>query len=93
MTSAQDQPPARWYTFTMSIEEAVAAHLKSLPPDKQREVLDFVESLHAGNGGEPRPPLKSLLGLWADLDVRVTERDVTQARSEMWRNFPRDIKP
>ena len=76
----------------MSIEVAVVERLKALPPDKQREVLDFVESLHAKNGGA-RKPLKSLLGLWADLNVKVTEEDIAEARREMWSNFPRDIKP
>jgi Protein of unknown function (DUF2281) len=76
----------------MSIEQAVIERLKSLPVEKQREVLDFVESLHAKNGGA-RKPLKSLLGLWADLGVNVTEEDFAQARREMWGNFPRDIEP
>ena len=75
----------------MSIEEAVVERLKALPPEKQREVLEFVESLHAENGGV-RKPLKSLMGLWADLNVRVTEEDIAEARREMWANFPRDIK-
>jgi hypothetical protein len=76
----------------MSIEQAVVERLKALPPEKQREVLEFVESLHASNGGR-RKPLKSLKGLWADLNVKVTEEDIAQARREMWGNFPRDIKP
>lgn len=77
----------------MSIEEAVVERLKLLPPDKQREVLDFVESLQREGNGTPRPPRKSLRGLWAGLGVSVTDEDIAKARREMWGNFPRDIEP
>jgi Protein of unknown function (DUF2281) len=61
-----------------------------LPPDKQKEVLDFVDQLKENNGS--KKPLKSLLGLWKDLNFHVTEEDIAEARGEMWGNFPRDIK-
>jgi len=48
-----------------------------------------VESLK--ENGEPKKPLHSLEGLWADLDIHLTEEDVAEARREMWGNFPRDI--
>jgi hypothetical protein len=76
----------------MTIEQAIVEKVKRLPPEKQREVLDFAESLDE-NGGPERPaPLKSLEGLWSDLNVHVTEEDIAAARREMWGNFPRDIK-
>lgn len=53
-------------------------------------MLDFVEFPKAKDG--PKKPRKSLLGLWADLDIHITEEDIAQARREMWGNFPRDIK-
>ncbi|MCI0355510.1 MAG: DUF2281 domain-containing protein [Acidobacteria bacterium] len=74
----------------MTIEQMVVDKLRELSPEKQKEVLEFVESLRRGNG--PRTPRHSLLGLWADLNVHVTEEDIAQARREMWGNFPRDIK-
>ena len=49
--------------------------------------MDFLKEK---NG--PKKPLRSLLGLWADLDIHITEEDIAQARREMWGNFPRDIK-
>jgi hypothetical protein len=77
----------------MTIEQAIVEQVKRLPPDKQREVLNFAESLDK-NGGPKRPAaLKSLEGLWADLNVHVTEEDIAAARREMWGNFPRDIRP
>jgi len=73
----------------MTIEEMVLEKLRELPPDKQKVVLEFVESLK--ESGEPKQPLRSLEGLWADLDIHLTEEDVAEARREMWGNFPRDI--
>lgn len=73
----------------MTIEEKVLQKLRELPEEKQREVLGFVESLKKTDG--PRRPRRSLRGLWADLGIEITEEDITQARREMWGNFPRDI--
>ena len=73
----------------MTIEELVVEKLRELPPDKQKEVLEFVESLKDKDG--PHRPLRSLRGLWADLGVEITEEDITEARREMWGNFPRDV--
>jgi Protein of unknown function (DUF2281) len=73
----------------MTIEQEVLEKLRDLPPEKQKEVLDFVDSLKEGNGtNKPRP---SLRGLWKDLNVHITEEDIAEARREMWGNFPRDI--
>ncbi len=63
--------------------------IKSLPPAKRREVEAFVESLRPP--AAPMP-LKSLKGLWKNLDIHITEEDIAQARREMWGNFPRDIR-
>ena len=72
----------------MTIEELVIEKLKKLPPEKQKEVLEFAESL--GTGGAPKP-LKSLEGLLEDLHVSITAEDIAEARREMWGSFPRDI--
>ncbi|MGB9336507.1 MAG: DUF2281 domain-containing protein [Candidatus Acidiferrales bacterium] len=74
----------------MTIEEQVLEKLRDLPPDKQKEVLDFVDFLKQKNG--TKKPLKSLRGLWADLNIHITEEDIAEARREMWGKFPRDIK-
>jgi hypothetical protein len=77
----------------VAIEQAIVERVKHLPPDKQRAVLDFAESLQENGHAKRRGPLKSLEGLWADLHVNVTDEDIAEARREMWGNFPRDIKP
>jgi len=76
----------------MTFEQQVVEKLRDLPPEKQKEVLDFVDFLKEKNGGGAKKPRRSLLGLWADLDTHITEEDISKARREMWGNFPRDIK-
>ena len=74
----------------MTIEEMVLEKLRGLPPEKQREVLKFVESLKPNE--DTKKPLRSLEGIWEDLNIDITEEDIAEARREMWGNFPRDIK-
>jgi hypothetical protein len=73
----------------MTIEEQVLEKLRELSPEKQKEVLDFVDTLKSKNGD--RQPLRNLRGLWAGLNIDITEEDIAKARREMWGNFPRDI--
>lgn len=74
----------------MTIEEMVVEKLRGLSPEKQKEVLEFVKSLKPDGGG--KKPLRSLEGIWADLDIHITEEDIAEARREMWGNSPRDIE-
>ena len=64
----------------MTVEEQVLEKLRELPPEKQQEVLQFVDSLQKEKGA--KKPLRSLRGLWADLDIRITEEDIAEARRE-----------
>lgn len=73
----------------MTLEQQLLENLRDLPPEKQKEVLDFVDHLKKENGA--KKPRRSLLGLWADLNFHITEEDIAEARREMWGNFPRDI--
>ena len=70
----------------MTIEQAVLGKLRELPPKRQQEVLDFVESLQRDNTKRPR---RSVEGLWADLRIHITDADIEQARQEMWGAFHR----
>ncbi len=71
----------------MNLEQAVLDKLRKLPPNHQQEVLDFAEFLHQKN--ILKRPLKSVKGMWVNLDIDITEEDIAQARKEMWGNFPR----
>jgi Protein of unknown function (DUF2281) len=70
----------------MTIEQQVLEKLRDLSPEKQQEVLDFVDFLKEKDGG-PKKPRRSLRGLSADLNVHITEEDIAEARREMWGNF------
>ena len=73
---------------TMSIEKALLEKLLKLPPEKQKEVLDFVEILEK-NAGATRHR-RSLKGLWADLGAELSSKDIAETRREMWGGFPRE---
>ena len=62
----------------MNVEEAVVENLRTLPPERQQEVLDFVELLAQRTTRER--PRRSAEGLWADLGISVAEEVFTQAR-------------
>ena len=74
----------------MTIEEKVLETLRILSADKKKEVLAFAESLKRNPSDGP---LESLEGLWADLDINISEEDIGKIRREMWANFPRDVEP
>ncbi|MFA5865911.1 MAG: DUF2281 domain-containing protein [Phycisphaerae bacterium] len=64
---------------------------RTLPPDKQQEMLDFLDFLQQKSA--VKQPRRSLLGLCADLKADISEQDITDTRKEMWGNFPREIEP
>lgn len=73
----------------MTVEEKVMEKLRRLPPSKRDQVLEFVDKLSVENPvSEPR---RSLLGLWKDLRIEISDDDIARARREIWVNFPRDI--
>ena len=72
----------------MSIEDTVLAKLRGLSPEKQMELLQFLDSLKSDAG---KTRLHSLEGFLEDFKVDITADDITLARREMWGNFPREI--
>jgi hypothetical protein len=72
----------------MNTEQAILETVRTLPPDKQQEVLHFAEFLQQKT--EVKKPRRSLMGLCADLKQQVTEEDIAEARKEMWETFPRE---
>ncbi len=77
-------------TVITSISQTVVEILEVLPPEKQQELLDFAEFLKTRiNVKRPR---KSLEGIWAHLDINITEEELAETRREMWGNFPKDIE-
>ena len=78
--------------MAFEIEQSLIAKLKRMPPERQREVLDFVEALERKNASASSlPPLRGLL---ADLGPCPTAEEIDEARREAWAGFPReDICP
>jgi len=60
----------------MTIEEQVLEKLRDLPPEKQKEVLDFVDFLKERTA---RKAPRSLRGLWKDLNIHITEEDIAES--------------
>lgn len=71
-----------------NLESQVLQELRQLSPEKQDEVLDFVQFLRHKSKGLPK---KSVQGLWADLNIKLTEEDITEARQEMWGNLGEEV--
>ena len=65
----------------------IAVKAKALPPEGQREVLDFVEFLQTRVGRSTSH--KSRCGAWSDLAVDLSAEDIDDARCEAWDEFPR----
>ena len=72
----------------MSIEVSVIETLRTLPQEKQQEVLDFARFLAQRNG--KKAPLRSVKGLCTDLGIHISAEEIDEARKEMWGNFPRE---
>jgi len=72
----------------MTLEQQVLQKFRELTPQEQEEVLSFISQLRREARLRPR---RSLAGLWADLDVKIGEKDIAEARRDMWGSFPRDV--
>jgi hypothetical protein len=73
----------------VNVEQAVLEKLRILSPDKQQEVLDFAEFLQQKQTTIKRPR-RDWIGSASDLSAELTEKDIAEARREMWENFPRE---
>ena len=72
----------------MSVAESVIEKIQSLTPDQQREVMNLIDDLAKANTNKPHR--RSLMGMFSDLNVHITEDDIAEARREMWGKFPRE---
>ena len=74
----------------MSIEQAILEAVRTLPADKQQEVLSHVTRLR--EEAAPKNPFKSVKGLWADLGIALSAEDIEENQREMWKNLPLHTK-
>ena len=71
----------------MTIEQSLIEAVRSLPPEKQQELLEHANRLREHAAAEPR---KSGKGLWAGMGISLSAEDIDEVRREMWKDFPRE---
>jgi hypothetical protein len=70
--------------------DTVLDMLRQLPPrERLRVIVQALPEVERDLAEQPRP-LKSLRGLWKDLNFDISAEDIDQARREAWVNFPRE---
>ena len=71
----------------MPLEQAILEAVRTVPIDKQNEVLEFAQGLNAAMPGQPR---RSGKGLWVGLNISLSAEDIDENQREMWKNFARE---
>ena len=71
----------------MSLEQAISEAVRTLPPEKQREIFDHATRLRAES--MKKPPFKSVKGLCAGL-VSLPAEEIEENQREMWHDFPKE---
>lgn len=63
----------------MISEEVLLQKIKVLPPDLKQRAIEFVDSLQ--DETQKKNLRVSLKGIWADMNVNITEEDVREAET------------
>ncbi|MGB1286392.1 MAG: hypothetical protein ACPG7F_07670 [Aggregatilineales bacterium] len=58
--------------------------------DRLRLLEKLATSLQNDMPAEDLEPRKSLLGIWSDMNIDISEEDIRELRQDMWKNFPRE---
>jgi 2-oxo-4-hydroxy-4-carboxy--5-ureidoimidazoline (OHCU) decarboxylase len=72
----------------MSLEQAILEAVRTLPAEKQQEILSHATRLREEAAG--KKPFKSVKGLWEGLGISLSAADIEQNQREMLKNFPRE---
>ncbi len=72
----------------MSVEQAILDAVRSLPFDKQQEILSHAMRLR--DEAAPKTPFRSIKGILARRGISISAEDIDEVRREMWKNFPRE---
>lgn len=73
----------------MTVAEKLQEKVAHLSPERQQEVLDFVEFIESKT--PTRQPLRDPEGLFADIASNLTFEEIKEARREGWKNAPREL--
>ena len=71
----------------MTLEQSILDAIRTLPAERQAELMAFLEGLQAR---QRKPQRDSGYGLLAHLNFRISAEEIDDARREMWNGFPRD---
>jgi hypothetical protein len=74
----------------MTSEEVIFAKIKVLPPNLKEEALHFVEFLETKI--KPQENRKSLKGSLSHLNIKISDKEIQDARNEMWRGYTKDTE-
>ena len=74
----------------MISEEVLLQKIKVLPPALKQKAIEFVNSLQGEVSAKQKR--KSLKGALADLNIKISEEDIREARNEMWRGYTKDTE-
>lgn len=77
-------------SITTVTADTVLNMLRQLPPRERLKVIAQALPEAERDLSEHPPPLKSLRGLWKDLNFDISAEEIDQARREAWANFPRE---
>ena len=72
----------------MSVEQAILEAVRSLPVDKQQEILTHATRLL--DETTTKKPFKSIEGILAGRGISISAEDIDEIRREMWKDFPRE---
>ncbi len=74
--------------MVVATPQTVLKMLRQLPPSEQLKVISIaLPEIEKSLGKQQTQTRKSLRGLWAG--ANITPKDISEARKEMMRNFPR----
>lgn len=68
--------------MTTNIEEMLIQRTRTLPVERQVEVLDFVDFL--SRKSVVYEPRRNPIGLFAGLGVDISAKEIDEARAELW---------
>ena len=71
----------------MKIEDEIKKNIKKLSPQKKKDVLEFIKNLSHQNDSLNKSGFGMLEGMWTDLGIKITKKELSQSRKEIWGNL------
>ncbi len=75
----------------MASTASILEKLSTLPPEKQCQVLDYIDKLHEESESSSDHPRSSMQGQWKELTSPLSAAELRSVRDELWGRFPRVV--